>query len=82
MSGENSTKVLALVRNELLRLARFEDALAAPVRRAGAEQKAGPQRVRPARPCVGAPTWCPIRSVPCPVPAVPDWLLGRRWHDR
>jgi hypothetical protein len=29
MSGENLTKALALVRNELLRLARFEDALAA-----------------------------------------------------
>jgi hypothetical protein len=36
MSCDISTKVLALVRNELLRLARFEDALAA------AEAEAGP----------------------------------------
>jgi hypothetical protein len=66
MSGENSTKVLALVRNELLRLARFEDALAAPVRRARAEQKSR----TPASTSRAPVRWSP-HLVPDPIGALP-----------
>jgi hypothetical protein len=46
MSDEVSTKVLALVRNELCRLARFEDALAEAEAEAGPYWMSCPDSVR------------------------------------